>query len=408
MEDIKSKSLSSCIFIPLLILVFIRPFFSGLAYPKLELCYETVMISLAALTFILGAKTNFKIPPKTFENFPVLFLLSAYAISAAFSVNKINSVSETLKFMGFASAFFVVSRIDDRQKNTLIKTIVIAGAIIGLYAVYQYFWGYAGTLAYLKKINSGFLQLSSYARDILLDKRAIATFPSPTILGGYLIMVFFMGLHLLQVTRSQGHRVTSVILSLMVISAALLLTKSLGAWLALITAMITWFILSYKSIKHKKLLLAASIIIFSIAIAFILITRWERLMNLDNPQNSITQRLNYWRTAIAVIKDHPIVGVGPGNFQEVFLEYKVGVSTNTRYAHNIFLHVWAETGTLGLIALISLIINFIIKAKSEPRLIFLAGIAFLFHNIIDNTYFFPETGLLWWVLPGLSKSGTDS
>ena len=59
-----------------------------------------------------------------------------------------------------------------------------------------------------------------------------------------------------------------------------------------------------------------------IALNFVLITRWEHLMNLEKSQNSITQRLNYWRAAIAVIKDHPITGVGPGNLQEVFLDYK--------------------------------------------------------------------------------------
>jgi len=121
-------------------------------------------------------------------------------------------------------------------------------------------------------------------------------------------------------------------------------------------------------------------------------------MNLDNPQNSITQRLDYWRTAFAVIKAHPLLGVGPGNFHEVFLKYKVGFGTNTQYAHNIFLHTWAETGILGFMALLYLITGFVIKAKSKSRYILLAGLAFLFHNLIDNTYFIPEAGFLWWVL----------
>jgi len=396
MEDIKSKPLSSFIVIPLLFFVFLRPFFSGLAYPKLELYYEIAIISLAALTFILNVKNRFSVLPKTFENFPVLFILLAYALSAAFSINKTNSILETLKFINLASIFFIVSQLDDRQKNKVIKTIVIAGIIISLYAIYQYYWGYTRTLAYLKKINSDFLQLSSYARDILLDRRAIATFPSPTILGGYLIMIFFLGLH--AVTKWQGNKATGKILYLMPIPVALLLTKSLGAWMALIAALIVLFLLSYKTIRHKKLVLLGALMAIFLGIGFILITRWERLMNLDNPQNSITQRLNYWRAAIAIIKDHPFLGVGPGNFQEVFLKYKVGLSTNTRYAHNIFLHAWAETGAVGFIALFYLIMVFLNKARIKSRYIFLAGLAFLFHNLIDNTYFIPETGLVWWIL----------
>ena len=147
-----------------------------------------------------------------------------------------------------------------------------------------------------------------------------------------------------------------------------------------------------------------SLIFIALAITFILVTRWERLMDMGNPQNSITQRLSYWRAAVAVIKDNPLFGVGPGNFQEVFLKYKVGLSTDTRYAHNILLHTWAETGMLGLIAIFYLFIHFFKKLKIQPqnRFVFLGGLAFLMHNMIDNSYFIPETGVFLWVLFGLS------
>ena len=60
-----------------------------------------------------------------------------------------------------------------------------------------------------------------------------------------------------------------------------------------------------------------------------------------------------------MIKDNPLFGVGPENFQEVFLKYKVGLNTDTRYAHNIFLHMWAELGIIGLSSIIYLIITFL-------------------------------------------------
>ena len=150
-------------------------------------------------------------------------------------------------------------------------------------------------------------------------------------------------------------------------------------------------------------MLALFIIFIALAITFILVTRWERLMDLGNPQNSITQRLSYWHTAIAIIKDNTIFGVGPGNFQEVFLKYKEGLSTDTRYAHKIFLHAWAETGILGLIGIFYLIVNFIKGTGKKPRdrLILLSGLTFIVHNLIDNTYFIPQTGTYLWVILGL-------
>jgi O-antigen ligase len=95
------------------------------------------------------------------------------------------------------------------------------------------------------------------------------------------------------------------------------------------------------------------------------------------------------------------LGIGLGNFQEVFLKYKVGWSIDTRYSHNIFLQTWLETGILGLTAMGFLITVFIKRSFLKSKYLFLAGLAFILHNLIDITYFIPETGFLWWVLLAL-------
>jgi len=399
------------IFIPLLCLIFIRPFFSGLAYPLLEIYYQNIVIFLAIITLFLHKKET----RKNAYILPIALLLLAYLLSTVFSINLQNSIRETIKFVSYLSIFFLVSQTDDRQKKILIKAIVIAASIIGLYSIYQYFWGYEHTLDYLKKINSELLLVSTYARGILLAKRAIGTFPSPTLLGGYLIMVFFLALQILfERGPLQRRESRTKLLDFarripvfpIIIILALILTKSMGAWSSLIATLIILFVLFYKNLKQPKPILIISYMIIVLAVTFILVTRWERLVDLENPQNSITLRLNYWRAAIGMIKDHPIVGVGPANFQEVFLKYKIDMNTDigygTRYAHNIFFHTWAEIGLLGLIGISWLIINFLRKLKTRPehRFIFLAGLAFILHNFIDNSYFIPQTGVFWWVLLG--------
>ncbi len=99
------------------------------------------------------------------------------------------------------------------------------------------------------------------------------------------------------------------------------------------------------------------------------------------------------------------MGIGPGNFQEVFLKYyELGWGTGTRYAHNIFLQLWAETGVLGFIGMLSLITASLIKGvHGTSKYIFLAVLAFFFHNLIDITYFIPEVGMFWWILLGLLR-----
>jgi len=392
MKNTESKPLSFVIFILLSSLVFLRPFFSGLAYPIFESYYEIFIIFLAILVIVIRRRC-LKLPYSYI--FPILLLLSGCIISTIFSINMQNSVRETIKFISCISILFIISQADDMQKNVLIKTIVIAAAVISVYSIYQYFWGYQHTIDFLKKTNDDFLLNSPYARDILLQKRAIGTFPSPNILAGYLIMAFFLSL-----THIQAHRLPSLACA-PIIAIALILTKSLGAYLSLIIALIMLFFLSYKNIKKHKLIAAICFIFISLGIVFIVSSKWGRLMNLDNPHNPITQRLNYWRISMAAIKDHPFLGIGPGNFQEVFLRYKVGWSIDTRYSHNIFLQTWLETGIIGLIAIGYLIIAFIKTSLRKSKYILLAGFAFVLHNLVDITYFMPEVGLFWWVLLAL-------
>jgi len=419
METENLKPLSSFIFIPLIFLIFLRPFVSGLAYPAFEIYYESFIIltAIAALFFSVysvRSKNSAQLKAQAWPGsnayiLPALLLLLSYIISTAASVNIHNSAKETLKFLSYISVFFIASQADDRQKTTLIKTIVIAASIISLYSVYQYFWGYQHTIDYIRKTDSGLLSISSYTRDILLSKRSIGTFPSPNILGGYLIMAFFLSLyaHFSSIKVYPGEnqwpsRKLFSVVPVIVILTALVLTKSLGAWLSLIFTLIILIIILYNDCeKHKWLIFLFSIFIFFVLI-FILSNRWERLMNLKNPQNSIIQRINYWNTAIGIIKDHPFSGVGAGNFQEVFLKYKVGLSTNTRYAHNIFLHQWAETGILGFAGIFFMIFNLLRRKLKNTgnKFIFLAIIAFILHNMIDNSYFMPETGILLWILLG--------
>jgi len=402
METENSKPLSPLIFVVLVPFIFIRPFVSGLAYPAFEIYYESLVISISLAIIFSGCRGGFKTLPYIYSIFPVLLLLLAYIISTITSVNIHNSVKDTLKFISYISVFFVASQADIGQKKILIKTILASAVIISIYSIYQYLWGYQHTIDYLKKTDSMLLSVSSYTRDILLSKRSIGTFPSPNILGSYLAMMFFLSLTFIQPRREQACLFPIQAIYAIIIIIALILTKSMGAWLSLALTFIILVILSYNQLKKYKWLIACSFICIGIIVSLILLNRWGRIADLNSPENSITQRVNYWKTAIGVIKDFPFSGVGPGNFQEVFLRYKTGLSTDTRYAHNIFLHQWAETGILGLIGMFYLIFSLLknIRAWAGQKFILLAILALFFHNLIDNSYFIPETGLLWWILLG--------
>lgn len=401
MESTNPKALPSFIFAPLLLLIFIRPFFSDLVLPAVDICYQSLIILSLFISFLINKKDAFK------NNYVLapLLILASYLISSVLHGMLQNSILEIMKFCGFVSIFLLVSQANKSQKNLLLKTIVIAGVIISLYSIYQYFWLYHWTIGYLEKINSSFLLHSSYARDILISKRAIGTFPSPNMLAGFLVMVFFISLSLIK--NEKGY--IKWLIAPVIIIYSLVLTKSIGAWISLIACLVILLPFSYKSTRKHKLLLVAIILLICIVLTFIIASRGERVINLGDYQNPITQRIQYWLTTANIIKDHFVFGIGPGNFQPTFINYKADPSiADVAYAHNILLHQFAETGILGFIGMILLIATFIKKYNLKSQLIFLAGAVFLLHNIIDFTYFIAQVSMLWWVVIGLIPSKTNT
>jgi len=118
------------------------------------------------------------------------------------------------------------------------------------------------------------------------------------------------------------------------------------------------------------------------------------------PFFSMIMRLNYWKDAFEIIKRHPLVGVGLGNFNLKF----------SRYAHNSYIQIWAEMGILGLCAFIWVIYTTLTTSlknltkspnRSQDVYLFIAGIIFLIHNFLDFTFFLPEVVFIWWIILGL-------
>lgn len=65
------------------------------------------------------------------------------------------------------------------------------------------------------------------------------------------------------------------------------------------------------------------------------------------PPGETTRRFYWWASALRMFRDHPLSGVGLGNFPSAYLAYKVGDVQNTLYPHNWAAGGLAETGVLG-------------------------------------------------------------
>ncbi|MGH2559820.1 MAG: O-antigen ligase family protein [Thermomicrobiales bacterium] len=66
---------------------------------------------------------------------------------------------------------------------------------------------------------------------------------------------------------------------------------------------------------------------------------------------AVYERLAHWKTGVAMVREHPITGIGAGNFSDRYREFaqvwRFRISRG--HAHNTYIHMAAQSGLLGLL-----------------------------------------------------------
>jgi len=367
----------------LLILIFCRPFISSLAFPYQNLAYSELTLALLII-WLIQKRLPFKgdIPIK----YALLFFILAISVSIIFSKDKVASLKESYKYACGLLLFITVASLSPAEKSRVLACILAAASLISLLAIYQYYFGFQ----HLLKNLAGQGQADPFALDYITRRRPFFPFVTPNTLAGYLAMILPLAF------ASRNKAWVGVMMA-----AALLLTKSLGAVLSVFSGMAVYFCLRGNLKKTGFAFLAAILI----AAALIFIARYAIAKQHTHPLFSLTMRLNYWRDTLRIILTHPLTGVGLGNFNLAY----------SRYAHNSYLQIWAETGTLGIASFLWLVTALVktgldnLRHSEDKRLaagLIAAQAVFLFHNLFDFTFFLPEVALIWWVINGILSPGS--
>jgi O-antigen ligase len=110
-----------------------------------------------------------------------------------------------------------------------------------------------------------------------------------------------------------------------------------------------------------------------------------------------------------MIKNNPLFGIGPGNFQEKYLEYQEYFPPYLEWAvpqpHNLYLAFWLESGLVGLTGFIWIIFLFFkdnknaIRENREIGILFLEIMIYiLVHGMVDTTYWRNDLALVFWAV----------
>lgn len=244
---------------------------------------------------------------------------------------------------------------------------------------------------------------SFYSHFILKEsRRLMGVFNNPNSAGAFILILATLSTGAILFAKKKVIIYTGFVFFFMSITL-LIYTYSRGAWLGYLSAITIflflffkkWDILSRKGIAILFLLLL--LLIFIMPGDFV-----ERFRSIDDFQSgSIQQRLMQYRSSWEIIKDHPLVGIGWGQFPLRFQEYKSDKAKIFDHVHNLYIHFVAETGIIGLLSVLYIFYRVLVKkflaTARKSRLIYVfAGvfIASAVHNIFDVTFLYSQIGLI--------------
>src|SRR5207237_2441052 len=90
-----------------------------------------------------------------------------------------------------------------------------------------------------------------------------------------------------------------------------------------------------------------------IFISFLPMSLFTRAVStFDTRQSSNLDRIRMAEAGMEIIRDHPLLGVGPGNIKEVYPLYRRHDAPRFKipHLHNNLIQLWAERGVLALVA----------------------------------------------------------
>ena len=186
------------------------------------------------------------------------------------------------------------------------------------------------------------------------SREPIAAFALANTFAGLLIVLLLVAV---DQTFLQWHANRSrwLLLTIVALTACnLLLTKSRTAYAGAALGITLWGILQlWRSQPERRSQLVKGLLIGSgltgavFVIAF-LSGSLDREV-ITEAFKSFRYRIEYWTATLQMLRDHPLLGSGPGNFRQMYLQYKLpGSSEEILDPHNLVLELWASGGLLAL------------------------------------------------------------
>lgn len=340
-------------------------------------------------------------------------LIATAALSTTQSVNTTESLLQLAHYVPLLLIPLIVT--STLEPGSVARTLVGwvgAGAIISVIGISQYF-------------GLAFEALPSSANPS-------ATFYHRNAAAEYLIGIIPFGWYLAQRASARWPRTFYIAITALC-TIYLVFTRCRGAWIGLsIAALIVWIAArrspSRSLLKGNRQILG--VLAAAALLAFFLPDRITTpgAQHFDEKKDSALSaltsiadgsghrgRFNLWSHTLRMSLDHPLLGVGLGNWEFIYPDYARGdqmnVNASPRRPHNDLLWILSETGIAGLAAFAVLVLLAVRSglnalARGDRRALAAACLVVVLAHLGDGVFNFPRERvtpafLFWFACGGL-------
>ncbi len=366
-----------------ILLIALLPLINVLIYPFAVLVFLYILFKGQGTRFVL----------ETRKDTQLFLFLGTMLLATIFSETPLISIG-AFSILLIQIAVYLLVRTNGFPETQHLPVILLAsGGIVALLGIIQYFF---------IDISMPSSWLDSNLYEGFRYKRVFSTFINPNVLAGYLIFVVSLSVSTLYSKYSYP------VLGLAVL--CLIFTFSRGGWIGTVIAVITVTMLK----KEFKLLSIVCISSVCLLLGF-----WSLILGringvLDFKDSTLRYRLEIWKTALSILKEHPLIGCGFGTAWKAIPGFSSSINALVGHAHNLYLNFAMETGIIGLTAFLGFSISRI--SRGFKKLGTLQGIerdvvigiigglmGTAFHGTVDAVPLAPQLGIVIWTFLGLME-----
>ncbi|MCA1990838.1 MAG: IctB family putative bicarbonate transporter [Coleofasciculus sp. S288] len=350
----------------------------------------------------------------------VLLYWGIATVATALSPVKKAAAVGWVKLTLYLLLFALMARVlrSPRFRSLIILLFLLVSLVVSVYGLRQWYFG-AEALATWVDPTSTSAKLT----------RVYSYLGNPNLLAGYLLPA--VGLSISAFFTWQRWLPKALALTMFIVnSACLVLTFSRGGWIGFVVCLFVFLVLLvyWYSVQLPEawrpwampVLLGGSAGVILLAVLFVGPVRDRVLTIFVGRQDSSNNfRMNVWAAVVEMIRDRPILGIGPGNdaFNKIYPLYM-----RPRYsalsAYSLFLEIAVETGFVGLLTFLWLLVVTFnqgvqqlsrLRASANPQAFWLMGAiasmaGTIAHNLVDTVIYRPEISTLWWLMVAIIAS----